>query len=172
MKRRYLTNLYESRINKIKDLMPNCCIGVDVIVGFPGETEKDFNETLNFLRKLDISYLHVFSYSDRDNTESNLIENKVPNYVKSERSKILRQLSLKKKRTFYEYNINSERPVLFESKNSDGYIYGYTDNYIRVKAIWSKELVDNIINCKLEKIDDGLIVRAKALIKIPKVLHQ
>ena len=78
MKRRYLTNLYESRINKIKDLMPNCCIGVDVIVGFPGETEKDFNETLNFLRKFDISYLHVFSYSDRDNTESNFIENKLP----------------------------------------------------------------------------------------------
>ena len=100
MKRRYLTSLYESRINKIKTLMPNCCVGVDVIVGFPGETEKDFNETLNFLRKLDISYLHVFSYSDRDNTESNLIENKVPNYVKSERSKILRHLSLKKKRTF------------------------------------------------------------------------
>ena len=172
MKRRYLTNLYESRINKIKDLMPNCCIGVDVIVGFPGETEKDFNETLNFLRKLDISYLHVFSYSDRDNTESNFIENKLPNYVKSERSKILRQLSLKKKRTFYEYNINSERPVLFESKNSDGYIYGYTDNYIRVKAIWSNELVDKIIDCKLEKIDDDLIVRAKALIKMPKVLHQ
>ena len=172
MKRRYLTSLYESRINKIKTLMPNCCVGVDVIVGFPGETEKDFNETLNFLRKLDISYLHVFSYSDRDNTESNLIENKVPNYVKSERSKILRDLSLKKKRTFYEFNINSERPVLFESKNSDGYIYGYTDNYIRVKAIWSKELVDNIINCKLEKIDDDLTVRAKALINIPKVLHQ
>ena len=86
--------------------MPNCCVGVDVIVGFPGETEKDFNETLNFIRKLDISYLHVFSYSDRDNTESNLIENKVHNYVKSERSKILRELSLKKKRTFYEYNLN------------------------------------------------------------------
>ena len=172
MKRRYNTKLYHEKIKKIKDEIPNVCIGADVIVGFPNEDELEFNKTLNFIKNLNISYLHVFSYSDRDNTESNLIENKVPNYVKSERSKILRQLSLKKKRTFYEYNINSERPVLFESKNSDGYIYGYTDNYIRVKAIWSKELVDNIINCKLEKIDDGLIVRAKALIKMPKVLHQ
>ena len=121
---------------------------------------------------MDISYLHVFSYSDRDNTESNLIENKVSNHIKSKRSKILRELSIKKKRTFNQNNINNERPVLFESKNSHGYIYGYTDNYIRVKAIWSKELVDNIINCKLEKIDDDLTVRAKALINTPKVLHQ
>ncbi len=172
MKRRYLTSLYESRIKKIKELMPNCCIGVDVIVGFPGETDKDFNETFNFLRKLDISYLHVFSYSDRDNTESNLMENKVPNNLKSKRSKILRELSLEKKRVFYENNINSERPVLFESKNFDGYIFGYTDNYIRVKALWSKDLVDNVINCKLDYIDKDLVVKVKSKINVAKVLHQ
>ena len=100
MKRRYLSDLYKSRVNKIKDLMPYCCIGVDVIVGFPGETENDFKDTFNFLENLDISYLHVFSYSDRDNTESNTFIEKLPGKIKSERSKILRDLSLKKKKIF------------------------------------------------------------------------
>ena len=172
MKRRYLTDLYKSRVNKIKDLMPHCCIGVDVIVGFPGETDNDFKDTFNFLENLDISYLHVFSYSDRDNTESNTFIEKLPGKIKSERSKILRDLSLKKKKIFYKKNMNTVRPVLFESKNHDGYIFGYTDNYIRVKSVWSNELVDKIIDCKLTEIDEDLVVRVKTKTSVPKALHQ
>ena len=172
MKRRYLSDLYKSRVNKIKDLMPYCCIGVDVIVGFPGETENDFKDTINFLENLDISYLHVFSYSDRDNTESNTFIDKLPAKIKSKRSKILRDLSLKKKKIFYKKNMNTVRPVLFESKNHDGYIFGYTDNYIRVKSVWSNELVDKIIDCKLIEIDDDLVVRVKTKTNVTKALHR
>ena len=171
MKRRYLKNLYVSRINKIKELMPDCCVGVDVIVGFPGETEEDFNETYEFLKALNISYLHVFSYSERDNTESLKINHKIPKKTRAIRSQILRKLSDKKKMDFYESNINQIRPVLFESKNYDGYIYGYTDNYIRVKALWSKNLVDNVVGCELIKIDDGIIMNAKVYEKETIALH-
>ena len=171
MKRRYLKNLYISRINKIKELMPDCCIGVDVIVGFPGETEEDFNETYEFLKALNISYLHVFSYSERDNTESLKINHKIPKKTRVTRSQILRKLSDIKKMNFYESNINQIRPVLFESKNYDGYIYGYTDNYIRVKTLWSKNLVDNVVDCQLIKIDDGIIMNAKVYEKETIALH-
>ena len=171
MKRRYLKNLYVSRINKIKELMPDCCVGVDVIVGFPGETEEDFNETYEFLKALNISYLHVFSYSERDNTESLKINHKIPKKTRAIRSQILRKLSDKKKMNFYESNINQIRPVLFESKNYDGYIHGYTDNYIRVKALWSKNLVDNVVGCELIKIDDGIIMNAKVYEKETIALH-
>ena len=171
MKRRYLKNLYISRINKIKELMPDCCIGVDVIVGFPGETEEEFNETYEFLKALNISYLHVFSYSERDNTESLKINHKIPKKIRATRSQILRKLSDKKKMNFYESNINQIRPVLFESKNYDGYIYGYTDNYIRVKTLWSKNLVDNVVDCELINIDDGIIMNAKVYEKETIALH-
>ena len=171
MKRRYLKNLYISRINKIKELMPDCCIGVDVIVGFPGETEENFNETYEFLKALNISYLHVFSYSERDNTESLKISHKVPKKTRAVRSQILRKLSDKKKMNFYKSNINQIRPVLFESKNYDGYIHGYTDNYIRVKTLWSKNLVDNVVDCELIKIDDGIIMNAKVYEKETIALH-
>ena len=171
MKRRYLKNLYISRINKIKELMPDCCIGVDVIVGFPGETEEDFNETYEFLKALNISYLHVFSYSERDNTESLKINHKIPKKTRAIRSQILRKLSDKKKMNFYESNINQIRPVLFESKNYDGYIYGYTDNYVRVKTLWSKNLVDNVVDCELINIDDGIIMNAKVYEKETIALH-
>jgi len=171
MKRRYLKNLYISRINKIKELMPDCCVGVDVIVGFPGEKEEDFNETYEFLKSLNISYLHVFSYSERDNTESLKINHKVPKKTRATRSQILRKLSDKKKMNFYKSNINQIRPVLFESKNYDGYIHGYTDNYIRVKTLWSKNLVDNVVDCALIKIDDGIIVNAKVYEKEAIALH-
>ena len=171
MKRRYLKNLYISRINKIKELMPDCCIGVDVIVGFPGETEEDFNETYEFLKALNISYLHVFSYSERDNTESLKINHKIPKKIRAIRSQILRKLSDKKKMKFYKSNINQIRPVLFESKNYDGYIYGYTDNYIRVKTLWSKNLVDNVVDCELINIDDGIIMNAKVYEKETIALH-
>ena len=171
MKRRYLKNLYISRINKIKELMPDCCIGVDVIVGFPGETEEEFNETYEFLEALNISYLHVFSYSERDNTESLKINHKIPKKIRAIRSQILRKLSDKKKMNFYKSNINQIRPVLFESKNYDGYIYGYTDNYIRVKTLWSKNLVDNVVDCELINIDDGIIMNAKVYEKETIALH-
>ena len=171
MKRRYLKNLYISRINKIKELMPDCCIGVDVIVGFPGETEEDFNETYEFLKALNISYLHVFSYSERDNTESLKINHKIPKKTRAIRSQILRKLSDIKKINFYESNINQIRPVLFESKNYDGYIYGYTDNYVRVKTLWSKNLVDNVVDCELINIDDAIIMNAKVYEKETIALH-
>ena len=171
MKRRYLKNLYISRINKIKELMPDCCIGVDVIVGFPGETEEEFNETYEFLDALNISYLHVFSYSERDNTESLKINHKIPKKIRATRSQILRKLSEKKKMNFYKSNINQIRPVLFESKNYDGYIYGYTDNYVRVKTLWSKNLVDNVVDCELINIDDGIIMNAKVYEKETIALH-
>ena len=171
MKRRYLKNLYISRINKIKELMPDCCIGVDVIVGFPGETEEEFNETYEFLEALNISYLHVFSYSERDNTESLKINHKIPKKIRAIRSQILRKLSEKKKMNFYKSNINQIRPVLFESKNYDGHIYGYTDNYVRVKTLWSKNLVDNVVDCELINIDDGIIMNAKVYEKETIALH-
>ena len=171
MKRRYLKDLYISRINKIKELMPDCCIGVDVIVGFPGETEEDFNETYEFLKALNISYLHVFSYSERDNTESLKINHKIPKKNRAIRSQILRKLSNVKKMNFYKSNINQIRPVLFESKNYDGYIYGYTDNYIRVKTLWSKNLVDNVVDCELINIDDEIIMNAKVYEKETIALH-
>ena len=171
MKRRYLKNLYISRINKIKELMPDCCIGVDVIVGFPGETEQEFNETYEFLDALNISYLHVFSYSERDNTESLKINHKIPKKIRATRSQILRKLSEKKKMNFYKSNINQIRPVLFESKNYDGYIYGYTDNYVRVKTLWSKNLVDNVVDCELINIDNGIIMNAKVYEKETIALH-
>ena len=171
MKRRYLKNLYISRINKIKELMPDCCIGVDVIVGFPGETEEEFNETYEFLEALNISYLHVFSYSERDNTESLKINHKIPKKIRATRSQILRKLSEKKKMNFYKSNINQIRPVLFESKNYDGYIYGYTDNYVRVKTLWSKNLVDNVVDCELINIDDEIIMNAKVYEKETIALH-
>ena len=152
--------------------MPDCCIGVDVIVGFPGESDDDFEETFKFLTKLDVSYLHVFSYSERDNTESIHLKNKVSNNIKSQRSKILRGLSLQKKKIFYEKNLTETRSVLFESKNNDGYILGYTDNYVRVRALWSKKLVDRVINCELIELNDDLIVKAKPLVREITVSHQ
>ena len=164
MKRRYMTSLYSSRIKKIKELMPDCCIGVDVIVGFPGESDEDFMQTFNFLSDLDISYLHVFSYSERDNTESIKLTNKVSKTIKSQRSKSLRVLSFKKKNIFYKKNLKIIRPVLFESKNNDGYIFGYTDNYIRVKALWSKNLIDKVVNCKLIDISNNEMVNVIPLI--------
>ena len=159
-----MTSLYSSRIKKIKELMPDCCIGVDVIVGFPGESDEDFMQTFNFLSDLDISYLHVFSYSERDNTESIKLTNKVSKTIKSQRSKSLRFLSSKKKNIFYKKNLKIIRPVLFESKNNDGYIFGYTDNYVRVKALWSKNLIDKVVNCKLIDISNNEMVNVIPLI--------
>jgi len=159
MKRRYLSELYVDRVNKIKELIPDCCIGADVIVGFPGENDIDFKRTYDFISSLEISYLHVFSYSERENTESVFFTEKNSKKIKSDRSSILRELSDIKRGTFYKKNINSERKILFESENKNGFIHGYTDNYIRVKTIWSSNLVDSIVKRKLFSIsNDNLVV--------------
>jgi len=139
--------------------MPNACIGVDVIVGFPGETDDHFLETYNFLNALDVSYLHVFTYSERDNTEAIDLSGVVPKNVRTKRSKMLRGLSVKKRRAFYESQISSERTVLFESENKGGYILGFTENYVKVKAPWNPELVNTLHNIKLTEIDDDGLVR-------------
>ncbi|GAB5564552.1 MAG: tRNA (N(6)-L-threonylcarbamoyladenosine(37)-C(2))-methylthiotransferase MtaB [Winogradskyella sp.] len=159
MKRRYMRELYVDRVTKIKEVMPHACIGVDVIVGFPGETEEHFLETYNFLNELDISYLHVFTYSERDNTEAAAMDGVVPKNVRAKRSKMLRGLSAKKRRAFYENQIHTERTVLFESENKEGYIHGFTENYVKVKTPWNPELVNTLHQVKLSKIDEDGLVR-------------
>ena len=158
MKRRYLRELYVSRVAKIREVMPDACIGVDVIVGFPGETDEHFLETYHFLNELDISYLHVFTYSERDNTEAVLMDGVVPDAVRAKRSKMLRGLSAKKRNAFYERQLGKEKTVLFESDNKQGYIHGFTENYVKVKAPWDPALVNTLHKVKLTKIDvDGMV---------------
>jgi threonylcarbamoyladenosine tRNA methylthiotransferase MtaB len=159
MKRRYQKELYVDRVAKIKEVMPQACIGVDVIVGFPGETDDDFLETYNFLNELDISYLHVFTYSERANTEAAVMDNVVPKNVRSKRSKMLRGLSAKKRRAFYESQLGTTRTVLFEGENKEGYIHGFTENYVKVKAPWNPELVNTLHEVELTKIDEDGMVR-------------
>lgn len=159
MKRRYQKELYVDRVAKIKEVMPQACIGVDVIVGFPGETDDDFLETYNFLNELDISYLHVFTYSERANTEAAVMDNVVPKNVRSKRSKMLRGLSAKKRRAFYESQLGTTRTVLFEGENKEGYIHGFTENYVRVKAPWNPELVNTLYEVELTNIDEDGMVR-------------
>jgi threonylcarbamoyladenosine tRNA methylthiotransferase MtaB len=155
MKRRYLTDLYTDRINTIKSLMPHCCIGVDVIVGFPGETEEHFLETYNFLNELDISYLHVFSYSERANTEAAEMDNPIDKGIRHKRSKMLRVLSAKKKRHFYEQQIGSTRDVIFEGENKDGFMYGFTENYVRVKTPFQSSWINTIKKTELNQMDEN-----------------
>ena len=158
MKRRYLRELYVSRVAKIREVMPDACIGVDVIVGFPGETDEHFLETYHFLNELDISYLHVFTYSERDNTEAVLMDGVVPDAVRAKRSKMLRGLSAKKRNAFYESQLGKEKTVLFESDNKQGYIHGFTENYVKVKAPWDPALVNTLHKVRLTKIDtDGMV---------------
>ena len=158
MKRRYLTNIYINRVFKIKETMPNACIGVDVIVGFPGETDAFFLETYNFLNDLDISYLHVFTYSERPNTEAVEFDGVVQKKVRAKRSKMLRGLSAKKRRAFYDSQLGNTLTVLFESENKEGYINGFTENYIKVKSPWNPELINTLHKVTLTDIDnDGLV---------------
>jgi threonylcarbamoyladenosine tRNA methylthiotransferase MtaB len=138
--------------------MPHACIGVDVIVGFPGETDELFLETYNYLNALDISYLHVFTYSERPNTEAAEMENVVPQNVRAKRSKMLRGLSVKKRRAFYESHLGKTATVLFENENKEGYIHGFTENYIKVKTPWNPKLANTLHNISLTEIDsDGLV---------------
>ncbi|ADV47443.1 MiaB-like tRNA modifying enzyme [Cellulophaga algicola DSM 14237] len=159
MRRRYLSGLYVDRVTRIKEVMPHACIGVDVIVGFPGETDELFLETYHFLNDLDISYLHVFTYSERDNTVAAEMDNVVSKNVRSKRSKMLRGLSAKKRRAFYESQIGSVRTVLFEGENKEGYIHGFTENYVKVKAPWNPELVNQLKQVELVNIDEDGLVR-------------
>ena len=163
MKRRYMRELYSDRVAKIREVMPHACIGVDVIVGFPGETDDHFLETYHFLNDLDISYLHVFTYSERDNTEAVDMDGVVPMNVRSKRSKMLRGLSVKKRRAFYESQIGTNRTVLFESENKEGYIHGFTENYVKVKTPWNPELVNTLHEINLTKIDEDGSVRMEFL---------
>ena len=159
MKRRYLREIYTERVNKIREVMPDACIGVDVIVGFPGETDELFLETYHFLNDLDISYLHVFTYSERDNTEAAEMEGIVSANVRAKRSKMLRGLSVKKRRSFYESQIGTNRTVLFEAENKEGYIHGFTENYVRVKTPWNPELANTLQEINLTKMDEDGSVR-------------
>ena len=164
MKRRYLTNLYFDRIKLIKELMPNACIGADVIVGFPDETEKDFNDTFNFILNSPIDYLHVFIFSERSNTLANSMEKSVPLKIRNERGKVLRNLSIKKRRKFYENQIGKRGMVLFESENKKGYINGYTENYIKIRRPWDPNLSNKICNVKLTEVDQDGFMRVDNLI--------
>ena len=158
MRRRYMKELYQNRVGHIKAVMPDACIGVDVIVGFPGETDELFLESYNFLNALDISYLHVFTYSERANTHAATLSGVVPKAVRSKRSKMLRGLSAKKRRAFYESQLGTHRTVLFEGENKEGYIHGFTENYVKVKSPWNPALVNTLHKVVLSEIDpDGLL---------------
>lgn len=159
MKRRYQREVYTDRVTNIRQVMPHACIGVDVIVGFPGETDEHFLETYHFLNDLDISYLHVFTYSERDNTEAAVMEGVVPNNVRAKRSKMLRGLSVKKRRAFYESQLGTQRTVLFEGENKEGYIHGFTENYVKVKTPWDPALVNTLHEVQLTRIDEDGSVR-------------
>lgn len=158
MRRKYLTGLYAERVDQIKSINPDTCIGVDVIVGFPGETDDDFLATVNFLKDLDISYLHVFTYSERANTGAPKLGTKVPMETRRERSKILHLLSDRKKQAFYQTQVGKNKTVLFEQEENEGQLYGFTENYVKVKTPYDARLINQIIAVQLTEIDrDGLM---------------
>ena len=167
MKRRYSRDLYAERVARINELMPHAAIGVDVICGFPGESEEDFIETYNFINSLEISYLHVFTYSQRPNTEADDMENQVPYNIRKKRSKMLRVLSAKKRRAFYEAQLNTQRSVLFEDNMKEGYITGFTENYVKVKSPWNPHLVNQKAKVKLTNIGEDGFVRFEYLEELP-----
>lgn len=161
MRRKYETKLFTSRVNKIKKCMPDACIGVDVIVGYPGETQELFLETYQYLNQLDISYLHVFTYSERENTSAVKLPGKVSLKVRAERSKMLHILSEKKKRFYYEQHIGKTYPVLWEAESDGEMMYGFTPNYIKVKTTYDPSLVNEIIPALLTALDDDLLVKTR-----------
>ena len=163
MRRRYKRELYASRVEKIKQVIPNCCIGVDVIVGFPGETDEDFLETYKFLNELDISYLHVFTYSERDNTLAASMPEIVPQKIRGERSAMLHSLSDKKRRYFYEQNIGASALVLFENDVEDNWMHGFTENYVRVRAKYDPLMVNTILPVQLQSINEQGTVDVEAV---------
>ncbi len=158
MRRRYLSDLYASRVAYIKEKMPHCCIGVDVIVGFPGESDEHFLDTYNFINQLDVSYLHVFPYSERANTTAKKMKDVVPVKVRGERTTMLRGLSEKKKRYFYQQQLHSTREVLFESEEKGGKMSGFTDNYVKVTTDYDPLLVNTLVPVTLKLINDEFLV--------------
>jgi threonylcarbamoyladenosine tRNA methylthiotransferase MtaB len=163
MQRRYNRELFKSRVGKIKNLMPDAFIGVDVIVGFPGETDEYFSDTYQFLKDLNVSFYHVFSYSERPNTKSANLEQKVPHKIISERSKMLHDLTNEKQLSFYKMHLKKEAYVLFESSKKDGLIFGFTENYIKVETEYNKNLIGEIIKVKLVDISNSGNVNIKIL---------
>jgi threonylcarbamoyladenosine tRNA methylthiotransferase MtaB len=163
MRRKYLTDHYTSRVEKIKSLMPHCCIGVDVIVGFPGETDEHFLETYQYLNQLDISYLHVFTYSERVNTTAYKLPGKVYRHVRADRSKMLHMLSDKQRRHFYGQHIGATFPVLWEAENDGNVMYGFTSNYIKVKTAYDPMLVNEITQATLTGIDDDMVASCRLI---------
>jgi len=162
MRRRYKRDLYAERVENIKKLMPHCCIGVDVIVGFPGETEEDFIETFDFIHSLPVSYLHVFTYSERPNTTALRLKGRVQNAIRGERNAILTNLSEKKRRLFYEENIGRELPVLWEQQRQGEWMEGFTNNYVKLKTKYDPGKVNTIESVVLDEIDPFGVVIAKA----------
>ncbi len=163
MRRRYMKELYRERVNFIKKTIPECCIGVDVIVGFPGESHEDFLETYQFLNELDISYLHVFTYSERPNTQALDLGNVVPMKERNKRSKMLRTLSEKKRRFFYEQHVGKRMTVLFEKDVEGGKIHGFTDNYIRVAVDFSSELINQLKEVILTEVGANGIMKGELI---------
>jgi threonylcarbamoyladenosine tRNA methylthiotransferase MtaB len=167
MRRKYKSELYTNRVEQIKELVPDACIGVDVIVGFPGETDEEFMTTYNYLKELDISYLHVFTYSERANTTAKKMKGAIPMHVRKDRSKMLHILSDKKKRAFYESQIGKDFSVLWESENHDGWMHGFTENYIKVKQPYDNEKENTLEQIHLNEIDaDGLVTVTKVTQKV------
>jgi len=159
MRRKYLRDLYSDRVARIKQIMPHACIGVDVIVGFPGETDEHFEETYNFIRDMDVSYLHVFPYSARANTTARKMDDQVPQEVKNERAQRLRILSNKKKMAFYTEHLGTVRTALMEAENKDGFMYGFTENYVKVRLPFDAQKINEQIQVVLKSIaDDGTVV--------------
>ncbi|MFT5642290.1 MAG: threonylcarbamoyladenosine tRNA methylthiotransferase MtaB [Cyclobacteriaceae bacterium] len=158
MNRRYLSGLYRDRVTTIKKLMPDCCIGVDVITGFPGESDEEFKKTYEFLNELDISYLHVFTYSERANTKAVDMVNAIPLNIRTNRSKMLRTLSEKKKRFFYESQVGKQGSVLFEDDVHDGVMEGFTSNYIRVKAKYDPVLINELKEIVMVAVDENTLM--------------
>ena len=168
MRRRYRRELYAERVAKIKELMPDCCIGVDVIVGFPGETREDFLDTYNFLNDLDVSYLHVFTYSERENTPAAEMNNPVPGSERAERSKMLHILSEKKRRAFYETQVGKYTQILFEADHKNGFMHGFSRNYVKVKSPYDPLMINELRSVQLASIaadgDMEIIEKAEVLV--------
>jgi len=169
MSRRYKRELYVQRVEKIKSMMPHACIGVDVIVGFPGETDEDFLETINFIESLDISYLHVFTYSERANTPASEMEDAVPMEKRKKRNEMLRNLSAKKKANFYKQYLGRYRDVLFEAHRDETKMTGFTDNYVKVEMSFQAEMINKIATVQLQNINEDGNVEAM-LADIPEAI--
>lgn len=166
MRRRYKRELYANRVNLIKTVMPHACIGVDVITGFPGETEGDFLDTYQFLNELNVSYFHVFTYSERDNTTAIRLTDVVDEKTRQQRTKMLRILSEKKKRAFYQSQINLEYDVLFESEDEDGYIYGFTSNYVKVRIPADHAVINTIQRFHIQAVNGDCIATGELMTEI------